>query len=120
VFDTIFACYIISIKLEKEYRDCAYWIINQAKPAGFLGMSVAEIAEASNHSEVVVLLTLKAMEATEPVALVRGEEGNFVFDYPPKAVSYVSHFVNALSNTREFLDNECLQEEVGNIGNTDL
>ena len=88
MFDTIFACYLVSIKLEKEYRNCAYWIINQAKPAGFLGMSVVEIAEASSYSEVMVLLTLKAMEATEPVALVRGEEGNFVFDYPPKAVSY--------------------------------
>ncbi len=108
MFDTIFACYLVSIKLEKEYRDCAYWIINQAKPDGFLGMSVAEIAEASNHSEVVVLLTLKAMEATEPVALVRGEEGNFVFDYPPKAVSYVRHFVNNLNNAREFLNNDCL------------
>lgn len=108
MFDTIFACYIISIKLEKEYRDCAYWIINQAKPAGFLRMSVAEIAEASSYSEVVVVLTLKAMEATAPVALVMGEEGNFVFDYPPKAVSYVRHFVNTLSNAREFLDNDYL------------
>ena len=108
MFDTIFACYIISIKLEKEYRDCAYWIINQAKPDGILEMSVAEIAEASNHSEAVVLLTLKAMEATEPVALVSGEEGNFVFDYPPKAVSYARHFVNSLSNAREFLDSDCL------------
>ena len=108
MFDTIFARYIISIKLEMEYRDCAYWIIDQAKPDGFLGMSVAEIAEASSFSEVMVLLTLKAMEATEPVALVSGEEGNFVFDYPPKAVSYVSHFVNTLSNAREFLDNDCL------------
>ena len=108
MFDTIFACYVISVKLEKEYRNCAYWIINQAKPDGFLGMSVAEIAEASNHYEVVVLLTLKAMEVTEPVALVSGEEENFVFDYPSKAVSYVRHFVNSLNNSREFLDSNCL------------
>lgn len=108
MFDTIFACYVISVKLEKKYRDCAYWIINQAKPAGFLRMSVAEIAEASSYSEVVVLLTLKAMEVTEPVALVSGEEEQFVFDYPPKAVSYVRHFVNTLSNAREFLDSNCL------------
>lgn len=108
MFDTIFACYLVSIKLEKEYRDCAYWIINQAKPDGLLGMGVAEISEASSYSEVMVLLTLKAMEVTEPVALVRSEEGSFVFDYPPKAVSYVRHFVNALSNAREFLTNDCL------------